>query len=207
MRPLLSLTAVLLLGLSGCTGNTPTHAGGALPTPSPSQARAVPVTSLPSPVVPVRNVLVDYGTGRISVPVPLAWSHHSGHIDLHYVQVYDVFSTVALPAPCRSTAPDSTECGVRLEVLRPGDAALVVRSGSSLPGSSYRRLHGMPATVGHRPALDLGTSPCSGHTCHSYALPLDSDRWLELSFALVAPQPNGNSEINAVLEGVKFPAA
>jgi hypothetical protein len=194
------------LSLSGCTGNPPTHAGKALPTPSSSQSRAVSVTTLPSPFVPVRNVLVDYGIGRMIVPVPLAWSHRSGgYPNLSHVQVFAIFSTVTLPTPCRSIAPDSTECGVRLEVLRPGDAALVVRSGSNL--SPYGSLHGVPATVGHHPALDLGTSPCYSHTCHSYALPLDSVRWLELSFALVPPQPNGNSEINAVLDGVTFTAA
>jgi hypothetical protein len=41
-------------------------------------------------------------------------------------------------------------------------------------------------------------------TCHTYAVPLKGDRWLELSFAQVPPQPTGIDDINAVLQGVKL---
>jgi hypothetical protein len=115
-------------------------------------------------------------------------AHRSGHIDLHYVQVYDVFSTRALPAACRSLGKGSTECGVRLNALGAGDAALVVRSGGSLPGNAYRKLRGTPIKVGDLEGLDLGIAECAPGTCHTYALPTTKDRWLELSFDQVAPE-------------------
>ena len=80
MRKLVFMIALLMLAVSGCTGSSPSRDEGSPATPSPTPSRGASVTAPSSTSVPVRNVLVDYGSGRIVVPVPLAWSHRSGHI-------------------------------------------------------------------------------------------------------------------------------
>jgi hypothetical protein len=195
MRRLLLPIALMLVG-SACTGGSGPDTRGSGPSLAPAQTVSAG---------PTRDVTIDYGTGRIVVPVPLSWmAHRSGHLDLHYVQVYEVFSTKALPPACRTMGPGSTECGVRLNALGAGDAALVVRSGGSLPGSSYRKLRGLPITIGGAPGLDLGTTQCAPGTCRTYALPTAKDRWLELSFAQVAPQRLGEPALASVLRGVRL---
>jgi hypothetical protein len=194
MRRLL-LPVALLLVASACTSGSETQGN------SPSTTHSPAVVS-PGPT---RDVSIDYGAGRIVVPVQLSWmAYRTGHIDLHYVQVYDVFSTRALPPACRTLGPGETECGVRLNALKVGDAALVVRSGGSLPGSAYRKLRGVPITIGGIEGLNLGTTECAPGTCHTYALPTTRDRWLELSFAQVPPQRLGEDALQGVLRGVKL---